>query len=289
VHCARARFFRGFSISVLPHLSLRSRPQVVRDNSSGRCPIKKTEKVNPHLLAAILLLFSHGMIFAVNPLVVDDADTVDPGHLQLSAGAQLSRTGSDSLYTLPLNPVLGLNPRGELDATFGYQWRGGSAEADGITDLTIATKWRLWQTAAGGFKLAGRFDLKVPTAPERSSFGTGHFDAAVVLIATRCWGPTCLDWNIGYAGADLSRAVFGDDHWFIGQAVRHEVNKRWTIIGETFATLPQGDEGGPTNINFSAGTQLMLQENLLVSVLVGSAAGSDSPDLTSYFGFTFVY
>ena len=245
--------------------------------------------MNQHLLAAILLLFSHGMIFAVNPLVVDDADTVDPGRLQLSAGGQLSRTGSVSLYALPINPVLGLNPRGELGATFGYQWRADSTEADGITDLTIETKWRLWQTADGGFKLGGRVDLKVPTAPQRSGFGTGNFDAEVVLIATRCWGPTCLDWNIGYAANDLSRAVFGDDHWFIGQAVRHEVNKRWTIIGETFATLPQSDEGGPTNIHFSAGAQLMLQENLLVSVLVGSAAGSDSPDLTSYLGFTFVY
>jgi hypothetical protein len=87
----------------------------------------------------------------------------------------------------------------------------------------------------------------------------------------------------------LSHAEFGDDHWFIGQAVRHEVNKRWTIIGETFVTLPQGDEGGSTNIFFSAGAQLTLQENLVVSVLVGSAAGSNSPDLTSYLGFTFVY
>ncbi len=114
--------------------------------------------MNPHLLAAILLLFSHGMIFAVSPLVVDDADTLDPGRLQLSAGGRLSRTGSVSLYSLPLNPVLGLTPRAELDATFGYQWRGGSGETDGITDLTIATKWRLWQTADGGFKLGGRFD-----------------------------------------------------------------------------------------------------------------------------------
>jgi hypothetical protein len=28
------------------------------------------------------------------------------------------------------------------------------------------------------------------------------------------------------------------------RAVRYELNKRWTIIGETFALLPQSNEGG---------------------------------------------
>ena len=245
--------------------------------------------MNPRPLAAILLLLSHGTIFAASPLVVDDADTVDPGRLQLNAGWQLSRTGSVSLYALPLNPVLGLNARGELGVTFGYQWRGGSAQTDGITDLTIATKWQLWHTEDDAFKLSARGDLKIPAASEHDSLGTGNVDAGMVLIATRCWGPTCLDWNIGYSAIDLSRAVFSDDHWFLGQAVRHELNKRWTIIGETFALLPQSSEGGSANIHFSGGAQFTVRENFLFSALIGSAVGSNSPDLTSYLGLTLVY
>jgi len=66
------------------------------------------------------LMFSNSAIFAVSPLVVDDADTVERGRLQLNAGWQVSRTGSESLFSLPINPVLGLNSRGELGATFGY-------------------------------------------------------------------------------------------------------------------------------------------------------------------------
>jgi hypothetical protein len=119
--------------------------------------------------------------------------------------------------------------------------------------------------------------------------GTAKTDTGIVLIATRCWGTTCLDWNIGYLAIDLSQSVFSDDHWFLGQAVHHELNKRWTIIGETFAMLPQGDEGGSANLHLSVGAQLTLRENFLVPALVGSAAGSNSPDLTSYLGFTLVY
>lgn len=83
--------------------------------------------------------------------------------------------------------------------------------------------------------------------------------------------------------------MFSDDHWFLGQAVRHELSKRWTIIGETFALLPQGDQGGSANVYLSVGAQLRLRENFVVSALTGSAAGSNSPDLTNYLGFTLVY
>ena len=56
----------------------------------------------PRLLTAAFLMFWHSAIFAVSPLVVDDADTVEPGRLQLNAGWQVSRTGSESLFSLPL-------------------------------------------------------------------------------------------------------------------------------------------------------------------------------------------
>ena len=151
----------------------------------------------PRLLLAAFLVFCHTAIFAVSPLVVDDADTVEPGRLQLNAGWQVSRTASESLFSLPINPVLGLNSRAELGATFGYLWRRGATDADGISDLTIASKWHLWHTPDEKFKVTARFDLKVPTASENNGLGTGNWDTGVVLIATREWGRTSVDWNIG--------------------------------------------------------------------------------------------
>lgn len=235
------------------------------------------------------LMFWHSTIFAVSPLVVDDADTVEPGRLQLNAGWQLSRTGSESVLSSPINPVLGLNSRGELGATFGYLWRRGSSEANGVADLLIATKWQLWQTADKRFKISARFDLKAPTAAEHSGLGTGNWDTGVVLIATREWGRTSFDWNIGYSANDLSSGVFGDDHWFLGQAVRQQLSDRWTAIAEVFAILPHSSEGGSANIHFDGGAQFTVRENFLLSALIGFAVGHHSPDLTSYLGFTFVY
>jgi hypothetical protein len=83
--------------------------------------------------------------------------------------------------------------------------------------------------------------------------------------------------------------VFGDDHWFLGQAVRHELNKHWTLIGETYALLPQGDKDASVNVHFNGGAQFNLRNNFLLSALIGTAVCRNSPDLTSYLGFTWVF
>jgi hypothetical protein len=106
------------------------------------------------------MMVSTSLGLAVSPLTTDDADTVESRRLQLNAGWQFSHTTPVSSHALPINPVYGLHSRGELGATFGYQWRDGfgtalaNADADGITDLTLATQWRLWQTKDDNFKLS---------------------------------------------------------------------------------------------------------------------------------------
>jgi len=49
--------------------------------------------------------------------------------------------------------------------------------------------------------------------------------------------------------------VFGNDHFFIGQAVRHQLTKRWALIAEANATLPLNRKGGATNVRFNSGVQ----------------------------------
>jgi hypothetical protein len=144
--------------------------------------------MKPRLFAAILLMLLLDAALAVSPLVTDDADTVEPAHLQLNTGWQFSRTGSASLSAVPVNPVLGLNLYGELGTTFGYQWSDGPTQADGITDLLISTKWRLWHGSDDILRISARFDLKAPTASTDRGLGTGKTDGGIVLIATGSWG-----------------------------------------------------------------------------------------------------
>jgi hypothetical protein len=245
-------------------------------------------KTLPVIVALAVLAWTSA--FGVVPLVVDDTDPVDFGHLQLSSGLQFSRTASANLYDYSVDPVYGITPRSEFGVTFGYQSQNeNGSEADGISDLILETKWRLIGMATNLFKLSVRFDLKLPTASERLGLGTGEPDADVILIATRNWGNTYLDWNIGYTAVDAAHSNFNDDRWFLGQALRQRLNDRWTLIGDAYVTLPQSRAGGSANFNFEGGAQFNVRENFLLSVVAGSAIGRDSPDLTGYFGFTWTF
>ena len=199
------------------------------------------------------------------------------------------------MYLLPINPVLGLNPRLELGATFGYQWRVGSGStattdsADALTDLTIAPKFRLWEGFNDKLKLSARADLKLPIASERDGLGTGDTDVGLVGIATYKLGKTSFDTNLGYYVINVSRADFNNDRWFIGEAVRHEVNKEWTVVAEAYGLLPNTQAGGYATWYFSGGPQWSVRENIVVTSLIGSAAGHKSPDLTGTFEVTLTF
>ncbi|PYJ09297.1 MAG: hypothetical protein DMF06_10405 [Verrucomicrobia bacterium] len=248
------------------------------------------------LLPGFLLILSfQNALFAVSPLVTDDADTVEPGKLQLNCDFFSVRTSSTSLYSVQTNPVLGLNPRLELGAIFGYQWRVGSGstpaagDADGLTDLTIAPKLRLGQAFDDKLKFAARLDVKLPIASQRHALGTGNPDAGLVGLATYKIGKTSFDSNMGYYVIDAARADFDNDRWFIGEAVRHEFNKEWTVVAEAYGLLPNTRTGGYATWYFSGGPQWSLRENMVITALLGSAAGHKSPDLTGTFEITFSF
>jgi hypothetical protein len=247
------------------------------------------------LLIAGFLMFSHSAIFAVSPLVTDDADTVEAGKLQLNCDFQFVRTSSTSFYLVPINPVLGLTPRLELGAIFGYQWRDGSGsfptsdDADDLTDLTIAPKFRLWQGLEDKLKFSARIDLKLPIASDRHGLGTGNSDIGGVGIATYTIGKTSLDFNAGYYAIDISRADFDDDRWFVGQTIRQMLNEKCTLLAEVFAFLPNTRAGGHANWFLSGGPQWSVRENISFCALVGSAAGHKSPDLTGTLEVTLTF
>ena len=245
--------------------------------------------------AATALLFSTVPVFAVHPLTVDDADTVEAGHLQLNAGWQFTDFTESSHHALAVNPVLGLTPRGELGFDLGGQWLaesdddGNRTHARGVTDLTLATKWRIWETASEQFRVAARLELKLPTASEADGLGTGDADLGGVVIATGTWGRTSLDWNFGYAANAFTQGRASDDFWFVGQAVRHELTPHWTVLGEVYALLPSAGADAKAQSFFTGGAQFNLRENLLISALLGSAAGRHSPNFTSHLGFTWEF
>jgi hypothetical protein len=241
------------------------------------------------MAVAVLVLARPAL--AVFPLTIDDADAVTFGHYQLNAAWLVSHTDTSDLHVLPVNPVVGIATHGELGVTGGYAWRDGRGptrntdDTDGMTDLAIRTKWELGTHADQRLNLAIAVEVDVPTGSAHRGLGTGHVDVGGTFVATRAWGSTAFDWNLGYQVFDAGNGSIGDDAWLVGQAVRHQLDDRWTMIGEAYGVLPHTDGGAHAGF-FDAGVQLRLTEHALLSVLVGTAVGRDSPDFNGTLAVT---
>ena len=244
-----------------------------------------------HLVIALFSLLVCEAALAVSPLITDDADTVEPGKQQLNLGWQLAHSSSETLYLVPANLIVGLNFRSELGITFGYQIRDTNssaalADAHGVTDILLANKWQLWQSRDQKLKIGSRFDLKLPVASKAQSLGTGDVDGGFVLIATGSWGNTALDWNIGYVALDLPHGHSADDHWFLGQAIRHKLDERWSLIGETFAQIANTGVVGPSTFHAALGGQFSVNDHLVLSALAGTELGDGKPIRVGSLGMT---
>jgi hypothetical protein len=122
------------------------------------------------------------------------------------------------------------------------QNRDGSS-ADGISDLILETKWRLLGTATNLFKLSARFDLKLSIASERLGLGAGKPDADFILIATRNWGDTYLDWNVGYTAVDaISTTTASFSATGSAQAIEQSLDAHWRCLRHIF-TRQRGSTG----------------------------------------------
>jgi hypothetical protein len=131
----------------------------------------------------------------------------------------------------------------------------------------------------GKLKFSARIDLTLPTASDRHDLGTGNVDAGSIGIATYTVGNTAFDFNVGCYSIDTARTDFEDDRWFIGQAVRHALNKNWSVFAEAYALLPKTGEGGHATSYFSGEPQWVVTRNVAICALLGTAAGHKSPDL----------
>ena len=245
------------------------------------------------LLYTTLFAGSAGSTLAVTPLVTDDADPANFRDVEMDSVWIFSRTDSLSLHELIFTPMLGVIPNAEIGFEFGYQWRDGNsrefARANGMTDLTLQSKYRFWQTTDERFKLGASLKVKLPTASENKNLGSGKPDASVLLLFTHRYGKLYLDSNLGYKLVDLSHRRSADDELFIGQALRQELAPRWWLIGEVVANIPLSAHESRSEFDFNLGVIFTLNDKVTFSNLIGTAAGHDSPDLTSSLAVTVVF
>jgi hypothetical protein len=154
---------------------------------------------------------------AAHPMITEDAGTLGRGARQLELGVELSRdlagpggarerddAGQGAL-------TVGVGLRDDLDLAAGVAgvWSrveregGPLSEGRGLGDAVVALKWRALE--AGGFALALRPALAVPTGDANRGLGTGGLGYGLTAVASRDLGRIAFHANAGWCHDGFAR------------------------------------------------------------------------------------
>ena len=169
------------------------------------------------------------------PDVTNGTHLVDVGLLQLEAGVQHARMGSQHSSGTPLTARIGLFEWLEARAsTDGFLHQADSAStASGIGNVQIGAKLRLFADPGGVPVLSILPTVNLPLASASKGLGSGDSDITVVLLTGTDLNRTShVDFNygIGAIGAGQGRPHFSQH--LVSVSLSHTVTEQLTLTSK---------------------------------------------------------
>lgn len=238
------------------------------------------------LLAASLLAASAA--FAGRPLIIDDAEPVEPGAYEAEAGLRFSRAPGERHADLPFGLSYGLAPRLEVGVAWGWHLRdriAGNADptVSGRQDVSLGFKWMPVRSSGDGLMFALAGAVNVGTARRAKGLGSGDDDYDLTAIVTKAWNRIALDVNLGHTWVGDRFDASSADEVHYGAALRYAASDRLSWVGEVFADDPKGARAV---WQANAGVQHAWRKNVVLDAALGRRLDAAGPDWVLQLGFT---
>lgn len=189
------------------------------------------------LVAVFLtLLVMAGSTEALEPLITDDADTEGKGNAKAKIAWRYAHSKNPGTAK-NANRIVGSFTYGIVDAvdvevgvpyTFTRKDEAGIvSHADGISDISLEAKWRLYDK--DGVGLALKPALTLPTGDENKDLGSGRITYGLFAIASMDISQSTLHFNVGYQRND-NRVEERKDIWFASAAAEYLVLKGLKLV-----------------------------------------------------------
>lgn len=226
---------------------------------------------------------------ARRPLTVDEADTADPGTIELDGGLHFETDPPLRRWEAPVGLTVGLRQGVDASVGFGGQWERREMETEGetarenvsgVSDVGLGLKVRLLESCPLGNRHAVAAGVNLPTADEDKGLGSGKTDYGVAWIISRelaeGWG---VHLNIAYTRVGGNEPDVG----WAGLALDGKLTEALQAVGEITWELERSSGADPA-LAFRAGLRWSLSEQLTFDAGGGKIQG-DVPDLTATIGF----
>lgn len=231
--------------------------------------------INHYSVSGFLALFlvAPQPIFALHPLITEDAYTLGAGTSQLEIGLEHIRAAGDGpdLHINLLRPVFSHGALKNLDLMLGLPMAqvredvgGGFEHRHGIGDAALDVKWRFYEDRV--VQVALKPGVTFATGDVERGFGGGRFAAGAALVATF----EREGWNANLHGGYL----WNDNK--VG-------NRRdlWHISGSVLFRI---EEGLQLALDASVDSPLDPAQGTWPAVLLGAVIYSPHKDLDLDFG-----
>jgi hypothetical protein len=213
------------------------------------------------LMSVFLSSMAGGAAFGAHPLITDDTGTQGKGKFQLEMNGKAARDkeilgGVDTREeSRELAVALASGATDTVDLVVGLPWIRSRMKENGATvsdesgagDASLEVKWRFLDR--GGFSLAMKPGLTLPTGNEERGLGNGRPSFGLTLIATQKWERSFLDFNMGFARSSFELEADRESNrrgtWSASIAVGAEVVKELTMVANIGAET-NGDKGSDT-------------------------------------------
>jgi Putative MetA-pathway of phenol degradation len=248
-----------------------------------------------YCIVAYLGCLPYGAL-AGRPLMIDDADPVEPGRYEVEAGLAYERSPGCKHWDYPFGVTAGLFPGLEAGLGFGGQLEertervegSGSAQCDrvhSIGDLIIGAKWQVVKECPLGGRHALVLTMKLPTADKGKDLGSGEPDNDVMWIMSRAVGDKLgVHLNAGYSWIGGPDA----DVLHYGVALDYQITDALQWVCEITAEKGlAGDAEAATRYNM--GFRWSVGDGLTFDIAAGSKISGEAPDFTGTAGLTWAF
>ena len=234
-------------------------------------------------LAVLAVAVGMESAIAGRPLIVDDADPVEPGLWEFECGVGDEEDGSARETSLSAGLAHGIVSNVEASVGAGaLRLDEDEADESGFGDVGLALKWRFLSTEAG-HRQAVVPSVKLPTADESKGLGSGETDLDLAWVRSTAIGESVgVHVTAGYTWVGESGA---GDVVHYGLSMDCMLCDRLQWVCEVYAE-DERDAGEDTLALLNAGFRWMPTENSTWDIAGGAPVDGDGPDYFVTAGFT---
>lgn len=204
---------------------------------------EKEKNMLKKIIATVFVVLWHRLAFAAHPLITDDTGTQGKGNIQVEVNGEYGNEtygvdGEENLTGVATTISYGVKDNIDMILGIPYQYirtktaftedtYADTTTEDGISDISIELKWRLFEQ--DGIRLALKPGITFPTGSHKRGLGSGRAGYSLNLLTTKEIEPFAFHLDLGYI-RNKSKDDERRDIWHASIASEYEIIEDFKLV-----------------------------------------------------------